>query len=51
MDIISVACGPQHVVAVGSESEVFTWGCGADGRLGNGSEENVYVLFTCMTIL
>ena len=40
MDVIAVAAGPQHVVAVGSDGEVYTWGCGIDGRLGLGDEEN-----------
>ncbi|XP_053387860.1 uncharacterized protein LOC123541853 [Mercenaria mercenaria] len=40
VDVISVACGPSHVVVVGSEGEIFAWGQGADGRLGLGNEEN-----------
>jgi alpha-tubulin suppressor-like RCC1 family protein len=34
IDVTAVACGKKHVVVVGSEGEVFSWGCGADGRLG-----------------
>lgn len=40
VDVISVACGPSHVVVVGSEGEIFAWGQGAGGRLGLGNEEN-----------
>ena len=40
VDVVSVTCGAQHVVAVGSEGEVFTWGKGADGRLGLGTEDD-----------
>ncbi|XP_074661631.1 serine/threonine-protein kinase Nek8-like [Tubulanus polymorphus] len=40
VDVIAVACGPQHVVTIGSEGEVHAWGIGADGRLGLGNETN-----------
>ena len=40
MDVIAIAAGPHHVVAVGSESEVFSWGRGEAGRLGLGNEED-----------
>ncbi|XP_062601424.1 uncharacterized protein LOC134263131 isoform X2 [Saccostrea cucullata] len=40
LDVISISCGSKHVAAVGSEGEVLTWGCGADGRLGLGNEDN-----------
>ncbi|XP_021355161.1 uncharacterized protein LOC110451456 [Mizuhopecten yessoensis] len=40
VDVISVACGPKHVVVVGSDGEIFSWGCGGDGRLGLGNEDN-----------
>ena len=43
VDVISVACGSKHIVAVGSEGEVYVWGCGGDGRLGLSSEEDQYV--------
>ena len=35
-----MACGPAHVVVVGSGGETFAWGQGADGRLGLGTDEN-----------
>ncbi|KAI3995883.1 hypothetical protein MKX01_030689 [Papaver californicum] len=31
-----VSCGACHVAVLTSRSEVFTWGCGANGRLGHG---------------
>ncbi|XP_064595853.1 serine/threonine-protein kinase Nek9-like [Liolophura sinensis] len=40
VDVISLACGPHHVAVAGSAGEIFTWGRGADGRLGLGTEEN-----------
>ena len=39
VDVTSISCGPQHVVAVGHDGEVFAWGNGKDGRLGLGDEE------------
>ena len=40
VDVIAIASGPHHVVAIGSEGEVFSWGSGADGRLGLGTEDD-----------
>ena len=39
-DVTAVSCGPHHVAVSCSDGLVFTWGCGADGRLGQGNEEN-----------
>ena len=33
-----VACGGHHTVAVSSEGEVYSWGWGNEGQLGNGSQ-------------
>lgn len=35
-----IACGAYHVCAITSRSELFTWGCGANGRLGHGDAED-----------
>ncbi|CAA7404961.1 unnamed protein product [Spirodela intermedia] len=35
-----IACGAYHVAVVTSRSEVFTWGKGANGRLGHGDIED-----------
>ncbi|CAH2066576.1 unnamed protein product, partial [Thlaspi arvense] len=35
-----VACGAYHVAALTSRNEVFTWGKGANGRLGHGDVED-----------
>ncbi|KAG9153285.1 hypothetical protein Leryth_024079 [Lithospermum erythrorhizon] len=35
-----IACGSSHVAALTSRSEVFTWGEGANGRLGHGDTTN-----------
>ncbi|XP_048766980.2 uncharacterized protein LOC125674029 isoform X2 [Ostrea edulis] len=40
LDVTAISCGSKHVAAVGSEGEVLTWGCGADGRLGLGTEND-----------
>jgi len=40
VDVTAIAAGPQHVVAVGSDGEVFTWGQGANGRLGLATDDN-----------
>ncbi|XP_021804640.1 E3 ubiquitin-protein ligase HERC2-like isoform X1 [Prunus avium] len=35
-----IACGEYHVAVLTSRSEVFTWGRGANGRLGHGDAED-----------
>ncbi|XAR49640.1 hypothetical protein NMG60_11032905 [Bertholletia excelsa] len=35
-----IACGAYHVVALTSRNEVYTWGKGANGRLGHGDIED-----------
>ncbi|CAK9166802.1 unnamed protein product [Ilex paraguariensis] len=35
-----IACGACHVAVLTSRSEVFTWGRGANGRLGHGDTED-----------
>ncbi|CAN8258383.1 unnamed protein product [Cochlearia groenlandica] len=35
-----IACGDHHVAVLTSRSEVFTWGKGANGRLGHGDTED-----------
>jgi alpha-tubulin suppressor-like RCC1 family protein len=40
--IISVSCGGGHSVAI-SEDNVYTWGFGAQGRLGHGDENNLFL--------
>ena len=39
-NVEEIACGAQHVAVLTSRSEVFTWGKGANGRLGHGDEED-----------
>lgn len=43
VDILSLSCGPKHVVVVAEGGKVFVWGDGAQGRLGNRSEQDVLV--------
>ncbi|CAM0958658.1 unnamed protein product [Alopecurus aequalis] len=38
--VLQVACGSYHVAVLTSRSEVFTWGKGANGRLGHGDIED-----------
>lgn len=35
-----ISCGAYHVAALTSKNEVFTWGKGANGRLGHGDVED-----------
>ncbi len=35
--IKKIACGRSHMIALGNEGEVWTWGHGENGRLGNGT--------------
>ncbi|XP_024393986.1 PH, RCC1 and FYVE domains-containing protein 1 [Physcomitrium patens] len=35
-----IACGAHHVACVTLKSEVYTWGKGANGRLGHGDQED-----------
>ncbi|CAA7012904.1 unnamed protein product [Microthlaspi erraticum] len=35
-----IACGDHHVAVMTSRSEVFTWGKGANGRLGHGDTDD-----------
>ena len=39
--VANVACGFRHSVAVTEEGGCWTWGFGANGRLGHGDEERV----------
>ncbi|KAK9931145.1 hypothetical protein M0R45_018439 [Rubus argutus] len=36
----NISCGAYHVAVLTSRSEVFTWGRGANGRLGHGDTED-----------
>ncbi|CAM0885437.1 unnamed protein product [Alopecurus aequalis] len=38
--VVQVACGSYHVAVLTVKSEVFTWGKGANGRLGHGDIED-----------
>lgn len=33
--IVAIAAGSEHSLAISSSGEVFSWGCGDDGRLGH----------------
>ncbi|KAK3140979.1 hypothetical protein QOZ80_5AG0408510 [Eleusine coracana subsp. coracana] len=38
--VLQIACGSYHVAVLTSRSEVYTWGKGANGRLGHGDVED-----------
>ncbi|OWZ22095.1 hypothetical protein PHMEG_0003261 [Phytophthora megakarya] len=39
-EIIKVACGWDHSLAVSANGKVYTWGSGTNGKLGHGDEES-----------
>uniref|UniRef100_F6XNP5 Serine/threonine-protein kinase Nek8 n=1 Tax=Ornithorhynchus anatinus TaxID=9258 RepID=F6XNP5_ORNAN len=39
-EMVQVACGASHVLALSAEREVFAWGRGDSGRLGLGTRES-----------
>lgn len=39
-DVTALACGASHVVAVGSDGEIFAWGKNDHGQLGLGDDES-----------
>ena len=39
--MVGVSCGSEHVVVVGGQGDLYSWGRGAGGRLGLGTEEDV----------
>lgn len=41
--VLDIAAGQNHSACVVSNGDVFTWGCGDDGRLGTGNHESVSV--------
>lgn len=40
LKIQQVSCGYSHVVALTTNNQVYTWGCGEYGRLGLGNEDD-----------
>lgn len=41
--IVSLSCGPDHTLVVNEDGEVLSFGLGKHGRLGLGSESNVFM--------
>ena len=41
VDVVDVGAGAEHMVVVGGQGDVYSWGRGQGGRLGLGSEEDV----------
>ena len=41
-NIVDIAVGGWHVVALSNSGEVYTWGHGGSGRLGTGNDSNQY---------
>lgn len=42
-EIVQVACGWDHSMAISATGQVYTWGSGTNGKLGHGDEENCTV--------
>ncbi|TYZ60563.1 hypothetical protein PybrP1_006520 [[Pythium] brassicae (nom. inval.)] len=42
-EIVQVACGWDHSMAISATGRVYTWGSGTNGKLGHGDEENCSV--------
>ncbi|KAJ8906880.1 hypothetical protein NDN08_003364 [Rhodosorus marinus] len=38
-DVVQVACGRYHTIALTASGDVYTWGGGKNGRLGHGDEK------------
>lgn len=38
--IVSLAAGAEHSLAVSASGQVFSWGCGSNGRLGHAQSRN-----------
>lgn len=49
--VATIACGPEHAVAVTEGGAVLTWGAGECGRLGHGDEEPVHAPRVVMALL
>ncbi|KAL8000657.1 putative regulator of chromosome condensation 1/beta-lactamase-inhibitor protein II [Plasmopara halstedii] len=49
-EIVKVACGWDHSLAIAANGKVYTWGSGTNGKLGHGSEESfdVPMLVRCL---
>lgn len=49
-EVVKVACGWDHSLAVTANGRVYTWGSGANGKLGHGDEESfdIPTLVRCM---
>lgn len=42
-NIMQVSCGDSHTSAVSTLGVVYSWGCGSYGRLGQGSEGDIFI--------
>ncbi|ETV75894.1 hypothetical protein, variant 4 [Aphanomyces astaci] len=49
--VVSVACGPQHALAITHVGELYSWGSGEDGRLGHGDVRDRPVPRKVMSLL
>ena len=41
--VVTVACGSSHTLVVCDKGHVFSWGSGAFGKLGHGSDEDIRI--------
>lgn len=42
LNVVQVAAGPHHVVALTACGEAYTWGCGGYGRLGHKDQADIW---------
>lgn len=41
--IVAITCGNDHSMAITEEGSLYTWGCGANGRLGHNERKNEFL--------
>jgi len=44
-DVRQISCGAEHMLAVTSSGELFSWGCGRGGKLGHGDIQDRFTPF------
>jgi len=42
LTVLSVSCGWAHNMLIDYDSQIYTWGKGSDGQLGNGSKHDIW---------
>ena len=47
VDVVSVAVGPYHSVALSVTGDIYCWGLGESSRLGHGDQQNQVMNLIC----